>query len=216
MSGADAAALVLGLVSSVITICEALADIWQAAHDTTGLPKRLKTAADELPLISAALDQAKANIKVASQRANAVDLSTWQSVHQVFKTCEDSATVLRELFIKYLPVENDDRTTRYSKIFSLKRKSGEIQEHIHKILQHIQTLVNHQILQDAQTLEDIKAALTALEAPDEDEDKRVCQVMHGDGDNNFASGSGGIRTYKNTGPASMYNAETQTFGQGTA
>lgn len=119
---------------------------------------------------------------------------------------------------KYLPVENDHRKTRYTKIISLKRKSGEVQEHVHKILQHIQTLANLQVLQDAKILEDISAAVTALEAADEDEDDGGSQVMHGDGDNNHQCGSGTLRTYKNSGTAPMYNAEkmTQNFGKGMA
>ena len=217
MSGAEAGALVLGLISSVITICEAANDIWQAAHTTRGLPKKLKTAADELPLISACLDEAKTNID-ASRRAGCVDLSTWQSVQQALQDCEESATIVRQLLDKYLPTESDDRKTRYSKIISLKRKSGEVQEHVYKILQHIQTLANLQVLRDAKILEDISAAVAALEASDSDEDKRSSQVMHGDGDNNHQSGSGTIRTYKNSGTAPMYNAEsmTQNFGKGTA
>lgn len=217
MSGAEAAALTAGLISSVITICEAANDIWQAAHTTSGLPKKLKTAADELPLISACLDEAKTNIN-ASRRTCSVDQSTWQTVQQALQSCEESATIVRQLLDKYLPIESDDRKTRYTKIISLKRKSGEVQEHVHKILQHIQTLANLQVLQDAKILEDISAAVATLEAADGDEGDGGSQVMHGDGDNNHQSGSGTLRTYKNSGTAPMYNAEnmTQNFGKGTA
>ena len=62
MSGIGEASLVLGLVSSIITIFEAAQEICEAASDTSGLPKKLRMAAEQIPLVHNALSLAKQNI----------------------------------------------------------------------------------------------------------------------------------------------------------
>jgi len=64
MAGAEAG-LVLGLISAVITICEAAHEIWEAVEDQSGLTKCLHTAAEELPLAATSLEQAKVNLNAA-------------------------------------------------------------------------------------------------------------------------------------------------------
>lgn len=213
MSGVEAA-LVLGLAASVITICETANDLWQAAHDAKGLPKKLKLAADELPLVLVSLEQAHSNID-AALKADTVELEIWQKVHQILKSCDESAKDLQSLFDECLPSPDDDRTKRWAKVLQLRRKSGQAEKHIQQIFRHIQALAEFQILRDSETLEDVKAAITALEALDEEE-RGARAVHHGEGDIIEQTGSGSnIRTYKNTGTASMFNAETQYIGKGT-
>ena len=62
MSGVSEASLVLGLVSSAIATVEAAHDIYGAASDINGLPKRLRLAADQILLVHNALGLAKQNV----------------------------------------------------------------------------------------------------------------------------------------------------------
>ena len=213
MSGAEAG-LALGLISSVITICETAYGIWEVAEGQRGLPKRLQRAAQELPLVAASFEQAKGNLQTAL-RAGTISDETRAAVEQVLHDCEESAGFVKQTLEDCLPAAGDERTQKYKKAYNLSRKSGKIEERIQRMFQGIETLVQHQLLVDADILEDIRQAVEALSVVDKDDG--VSQVMHGNGDNIQQTGSGIIRKYHNSGVAPMYNAEnmTQHFAKGT-
>lgn len=219
MSGAEAA-LVLGLVSSVIAICEAAYDVWSAVKDSSGLPKKLKQVADELPLISASLDQCRANIDSAQQKRD-IDVDIWKSIHHILSQCEESAKAVKQIFDTHLPVEDDSRPTKYNKVLHLKRNSGKVKEHVEKILHHIQTLAEYQVLCDTETLQHIRAAITDLEAPESSEEGS--QVVHGDGHIIRQTGNGTIagilhtgsgKQQVSTGNSTQYIADTMSLSEG--
>ena len=58
MSGAEAG-LVLGLISATISILQAAYAVYEAASDATGLPKKFRAAADQLPIVLHTLDLAE-------------------------------------------------------------------------------------------------------------------------------------------------------------
>lgn len=56
------AGLVLGLISSTITILEVAHGIHEAASDASGLPKKLRRVAEQIPLVYNALRLAEQNL----------------------------------------------------------------------------------------------------------------------------------------------------------
>ena len=62
MSGAEVG-LVLGLISSIITIIETTYQLYEAVEDEKGLPANFKKAASKVPLISKILDDAEKYIE---------------------------------------------------------------------------------------------------------------------------------------------------------
>jgi hypothetical protein len=50
MSGAEAR-LVLGLISSTITVIETCKTLYDAAHDASGLPEAFRKVAENIPLV---------------------------------------------------------------------------------------------------------------------------------------------------------------------
>jgi hypothetical protein len=59
MSGVGEAGLVLGIISSIISIIDATKQVYEAAEDEAGLPTNFKKSATKLPLISKLLEDAE-------------------------------------------------------------------------------------------------------------------------------------------------------------
>jgi hypothetical protein len=55
MSGIGEASVVLGPISSTIAIFEAAQEIYEAASDVTGLPRKFRMTAEQIPLVHNAL-----------------------------------------------------------------------------------------------------------------------------------------------------------------
>lgn len=210
MSGIGEASLVLGLISSVIAIFEAAQEIYDAASDTKGLPKRFRAAAEQIPLVYHALSLAEQNIK-----AQKVDEQALQNATPVLKRCKESAARVKDIFDKTIPAPGASRSERLRKAVGLKTKSKKIQEEIEEVVKSMELLAQYQVFQDAAALEDIKEAIGQLNIADEDDQP---QFTHsGEGSINANTGPGLQQNHNNSGSGRQYNAETQFFGrdQGT-
>jgi hypothetical protein len=62
MSGVGEASLVLGIISSIIAIIDAINQVYEAVKDEAGLPTNFKKSATKLPLISKLLEDAEGYI----------------------------------------------------------------------------------------------------------------------------------------------------------
>ena len=62
----------LGLVSSAVAIFEAASEIYDATHGTTGLPKKFRTAADDIPLIVYSLGLAEESLRAGGVSDEAI------------------------------------------------------------------------------------------------------------------------------------------------
>ncbi|KAF3492135.1 WD domain-containing protein [Arthroderma uncinatum] len=105
MSGAEAS-LVLGLISSVITIIHATQQIFEAVGDAKGLPINFMKSASKLPLISKLLEDAEKYIKTVA------DDTIQTAFKPALEHCKLRATRLQELFTKVMPDEDDSRLDR--------------------------------------------------------------------------------------------------------
>lgn len=212
MSGVGEASLVLGLISSVIAIFEAAQEIYDAASDAQGLPKKLRAAAEQIPLVYHALSLAEQNI-----RAQKVDQQALQSARPVLETCKETAARIKDIFDKIIPAPDASRAERLKKAVGIKTKSKKVKEDMEAVVKSMELLAQHQIFQDAVALQEIKTAVEQLEnLPDDDENPP--QFVHsGAGAINANTGLGQQQNYNNSGSGRQYNADKQFFGrdQGT-
>lgn len=211
MSGIGEAALVLGLISSVITIFEAAQEVYEAADDALGLPKRFRLAAEQIPLVYHALNLAEQNIRTQS-----IDGQALQSARPVLEACKECATRIKDVFDRTIPAPGASRAERLKKAVGLRMKSKKVKEDMEQVIKSMELLAQHQVFQDAAALQDIQAAIEQLgNLPDEEDQPQF--VHSGTGAINANTGSGQQHNYNNAGSGSQYNAQKQFFGrdQGT-
>jgi hypothetical protein len=103
MSGVGEASLVLGIISSIISIIDVTKQVYEAVEDEVGLPKNFKKSATKLPLISKILEGAETYVN------NMVDENIKVTFIPTLENCKVQATQLQELFVKVMPEEGDSR-----------------------------------------------------------------------------------------------------------
>lgn len=204
MTGVVEAATVLGLVSSAIAIFEAAQEVYEAASNTSGLPKTFRAAADRIPLVHHALSQAAENI-----RTQQVDEQALKSAEPVLQQCKENADKIKDIFDKTIPGPNASRAERMTKAVGLKMKSNKVKESMEEVIKGLELLAQNQIFQDTETLNDIKESLRELGSL-AGEDGQPQYSSSGSGDQNIVSG-GILRKYQNSGSGLQYNAETMSF-----
>jgi predicted lipoprotein len=204
MTGVVEVSTVLGLISSAITIFEAAQEVYEAASDVSGLPKKFRAAADHIPLVYHTLNRAAEHIQ--SQQ---VDVQALKSAEPVLQQCRENADKIKDIFDKTIPGPNASTAERMKKAMSLKMKSNKVKESMEDVIKGLELLAQNQIFQDAETLNDIQESLVELGSLT-DEDAQPQYSHSGSGDQNIVSG-GTLRKYHNSGSGSQYNAETMTF-----
>lgn len=133
MSGVGEASLVLGIISSIISIIDATNQVYEAVKDEAGLPTNFKKSATKLPLISKLLEDAERFIKAADESIKAAFTPTLED-------CKVQATHLQELFEKVIPEEGDSRWDRYVKAARTIGKGGRVESLMKGILDDLQLL----------------------------------------------------------------------------
>ncbi|OQU98756.1 Tetratricopeptide repeat-containing protein [Cladophialophora immunda] len=206
MSGVAEASLVLGLISSIIAIYEGAHEIYEAASDVKGLPRKFQLAAEQIPLVLHALGLAEQNIK-----GNAVSPDALQSAKPILERCKESAAEVKDIFDKTIPSKDASRTERYKKAVGIKLKSKKVKESMEEVVKNMELLVQHQVFQDAETLKYIQDAVEQLShLPD---DEPPSQFAHsGAGPLNVHQGMGNLESYSHSGSGHINKAETQYIG----
>jgi len=206
MSGIGEASAVLGLISSIIAICEAAQEVYEAANDTRGLPKKFRAAAEQIPLVYHALSLAERNINAKSVSEEAL-----LSAKPVLERCKESAASVKDIFDKTIPAKDASRAERLTKAVGIKMKSNKVKEYMEAVVKNLELLAQNQVFQDAETLKDIKQAIEQLSnISDEEEQSRYTVVG---GQMNVLTGPGTQENQSMIGDNNnQYNAKTQHFG----
>lgn len=207
MSGAEAA-LVLGVISSALSILDAAWQVYDAANDTAGLPKAFRATADQLPLVLHTLELVKNGVRTQNVPAEAL-----KKALPVLENCEKDAITINEIFKKALPSENAPRMERYKKALKLKKESSTVRKSMQQVMENLTLLSQHRIFEDAVTLEDIKTGVAVL--TDVSEEEPPGSVHYGSGNVNNHTGTGNIEDheYTTTGSGSIYKANSMVFGK---
>jgi len=134
MSGIGEASLVLGIISSIISIIDATKKVYDAVKDEKGLPANFKKSATKLPIILKLLKDAETYIE------NTADESIRAAFTPTLENCNCQATQLQELFAKVMPEKGDSRLDRYMKAARTIGKDGRVESLVRGILDDLQLL----------------------------------------------------------------------------
>src|ERR1700722_12449628 len=99
MSGAEAI-VVLGAISSIISIVDGTKQIYDTATNAQGLPEAFRDVAGRLPIVRNILGSAEQH----SDKGD-VDEDPCKGVKHVVEACEKKAKKLVELFHKAIPAD---------------------------------------------------------------------------------------------------------------
>lgn len=134
MSGVGEAGLVLGIISSIISVIDATKQLYEAIEDAAGLPTNFKKSASKLPIIAKLLEDAERYIN------NSADESIKAAFAPTLEDCQVQATLLQELFEKVIPEEGASRWDRYVKAARTIGKGGRVESLVRGILDDLQLL----------------------------------------------------------------------------
>lgn len=158
MTGFVEAATVLGFISAITGICDAAHQVYEAYVDKSGLPRKFRASADQLPLICHALDLAHANITTGN-----VEQGSRQVALPVLNRCKEEAVTVKAIFDKCLSTKDARRRERLFGAVNTLRKGGELSENMEIIVKNLELLAQHQIFQDSDTIQKLAAAVQRLE-----------------------------------------------------
>lgn len=134
MSGAEAI-LVLGVISSIISIVDGIKQVYDAATDAQGLPKAFREVAARLPIVENILSAAKQHIEEGR-----VNEDSCKGVKPTIDACEKRARELDELFRKVIAVDGATDLKRYYKAVRAYGKGNEVEKLMKGILEDVQLL----------------------------------------------------------------------------
>jgi hypothetical protein len=127
MSGAEAA-LVIGLIGSLISIIDGTKKIYDAAGDAKGQPKEFRKVAARLPVVIEILRNTEAG-------ASKLDETKLEAIKQILASCRTKAAELEKIFQKAIRKDDDKWFDRYKKALRTVRKGNKLEglmEGIHK------------------------------------------------------------------------------------
>jgi hypothetical protein len=215
MSGAEAI-LVLGVISSVISIVDGAKQVYDAAANAEGLPEAFREITDRLPIVRNTLESADKHI-----RDNDVDESSCKAMKPVIERCGKKAEKLDELFKKVIPPGDASRAERYLKAVKTLGKGGKVETLMHGMLQDVQLLASNYGMKTV-TTEQIEQITTALKdvseikasVPDSEfYDTAFTTNMLGDVHGTMNINNVERDQYLATGTAKMYNTTSMSFGK---
>jgi hypothetical protein len=155
MSGAEAI-LVLGVISSVISIIDGIKQVYDAAADAEGLPDTFREVAGRLPLVKTILAAAQQQID-----GGKADEASCKAMRPVIEACEEKSKKLDVLFRKVVPPDDASRLDRYFKAARTLGKGSQVESLMKGMLEDLQLLANNHGIKTV-TTEQITKAISFL------------------------------------------------------
>lgn len=198
---------ILGLIASIVTIAEAAYEIYEAASDTQGLPKKLQPIAEQIPLMLKVLQLADEHVQ-----SHPTDRQLLQAVRPILQRCEKRVTDVKFMFENIIPAADASRADRMKKAVGLRTKINRVKASMEEIMKDTELLANHQTFRDALVLRDIQNAVEQLSNLPKAEGR--LQLTHsGAGSIHTNNGAGVQHNYTNAVSDSLCSASFQTFGR---
>ena len=188
MSGAEAA-FVFGLISGVISICQATKSIYEAAKDAKGQPEAFRQVYTQLGLVIVILDRTK-------EKAKKVDETSQDALEPILESCKAKAENLNKIFQKVIR-KYDKWYDQYKKVLGTLGKGQKVETLMAGILTDIQVLACEKLTEVATEaqVKEIKEAIKEMdEMPSSLQDETggaVTQNHEGSG-SNYANTAGGF------------------------
>lgn len=177
MSGAE----VVGLISAIISIVDAIGKVSKALKDANDLPRAFHEVAERLPLVRDTLRAVESHIK------NSADEGTYQAIEKVLKNCKDKAAQLDELFKVVAPSQGRPRMKRYAVALLRVGKQNRVENLATGMMEDARLLVLNYAVQAASEAQvsELRDAIEDLSSMESSlpESSATNQTHHGSGDN---------------------------------
>ena len=210
MSGAEAG-LVLGLISSIITVIDTIVKVCKDVKDAEGIPMTFREITQRLPLIQDTLRIAEVHIDERS-----LDEESCRAIRPVVEGCKDKALRLEIMFRKVVPQANITRLDRYRIAVRALGKGSRVEALMKGMLEDVQLLAGTHAIK-ASSKAEVGKIIKAIEElsvlpPSISED------MSGNSINNYGFGTQNVNTRdgtqnNNTGGGKQFIGERQYFGK---
>ena len=189
MSGAEDA-VVVGLISGVISIIEATKTVYDAAKDAKGQPEAFRQVAARLPLLIEILHSAE-------ERARALNKTAQEALEPLLNLLEDKALKVKNIVEKVGRKDGDKWYDRYKKGVAAATKGSKVESLMGEILKDVQVIACEKLEGTATSaqvkeLEEAIKEMKELSSSLTDEAGSITQTSTGSGDNNATTGPGNI------------------------
>lgn len=214
MSGGEAS-LVIGLISGIISIVSASKQVFEAAHDATGLPKAFREVESSLPLVNDTLQAVEKYIEEGPSTA------TCKAVKPLLERCKAKAETLAEIFKKVIPADDASHLNRYYSAVRALGKGNKVESLMAGILEDVDAIASNRAMRTATAaqLERVSKAIEDLEklpssVPDHIFETEFTNINNGHGPQNVHQGTGVQKNYTNSASGTQQNADVMNFGIG--
>lgn len=210
MSGVEAI-VVLGVISSVISIVDGTKQVFDAATNAQGLPEAFREVAARLQIIRNILGSTKRHIEDGN-----ADENSYKGAREVVEGCKRKAEKLEAVFQKVIPADGASRVERYLSAVRTLGKGSRVEILMKGMLEDVQLLaIDHGMTTVADTQR--KEVADAIEEVAALHPSIPENAIEGTGFTSIHSGSGPINQvqgdqYNNFGSGQIYHAQSMTFG----
>ena len=214
MSGVGEAALVIGLISAIITVIDTLSQAYKDSKDASGLPQAFRDVASKLPLVSETLGTVQQRMDASNP-----EQQLYSALKPVVEDCKSKVERLEKIFEKVLPPASSSRFDRYVAAVKAYGKGNMVEDLTKGILRDVQLLSeNHGVKAATETqVGELAKAIQDLSSIPPSVPQRVWGELYGahhygSGAQNIHTGEGDINA--NSGLGSQYIGKTMYFGKG--
>ena len=207
MSGVD----VIGGISAVIAIIQASIGLYNGARKDLKLSEAFEATGRQLPIILDTLRTCENHLEPIK---GSLPIDACEALEKTLNACEDKAEMLKKIFEKVIPGENDGWNSRYLKILKRLGKGNKVEELMISITEAVKLVVNFQgdksaTLEQITKLEDIIKEMKSVKSSVPEEESSGM---------NFNSGGGNMENYVNQDKGFLVvnreKVQTQHFGNG--
>lgn len=216
MSGAEAL-VVIGGISSVISIINATKKVYDAYSNATGLPAAFKEVSDRLPVVGAILLSAKQHLDDARP-----DDASCSVIKPLIDACEERAKMLNAIFEKVMPGDEASRLARYISAAKTLGKGDRVETLMEGLMKDVLLLASKHGMEQAlsRQIADLTAAIKELSAVEPSlpdgalEETAFTNNNFGNGPMTNNNVMGNQKFQANYGTGKQFQAEEQTFHMG--
>jgi hypothetical protein len=204
MSGAE----IIGLISGIIAIVDAVSKVYTDIRDAQGLPQDFREAARKLPLVRNVLQTTERRL-----RACKPDTDSLEATKPTVEDCKNKIERLESIFRKVIPQTEGKSSSRYVIAMRALGKGDQVGCLMKGILEDVQLLAGDHGIKAAtetQVGEVIRAIEDLSTMPVSTPAETPIGVHYGSGDQYTYRGVGDQNI--NTGPGSQFIGHTQHFG----
>lgn len=199
---------VLGGISAVIRAIDASCKIYGSARKDKKLPKTFEAVGRRLPII---LDTLQTCEKSLIFRTNSMPVDVCEALENVIHGCDEKAGVLRGIFEKVIPGEDDAWERRYIKALQRLSKGNKVEELMISIIEDVQHIVKR-ILELENIVKEMKSLPPAVLESESSTTtftnsgsgtQTNIQVLRGGQQYNYANNTGHGHLYNSSGPVNQ-------------